>query len=852
MIRAEKLNKTYDRHSRHSNRVLKDVSFTLPDRGFVCILGPSGCGKTSLLNVIGGLDRFDNGTLSTDNVDVHGYGTRAYERERNINFGYIFQNYYMLDEHSAAYNVYLGLHSLKLTHAEKLRRVRQALEAVDMERYINRNVGELSGGQQQRVAIARALARRPRVIFADEPTGNLDEANTINICTLLRRAAKNSLVIMVTHEERIARFFADRIITLRDGELISDNNDWQRDPLSTEVNQTVYTDGLAEMDFSSDEDKGEDSVTLRMMRDPEAPPVDLTVAVLADRIVIKVDDTRRVQLGTSEDEPKIVSGSVPELTLEEIDRQESDSQDALFNSTPAEYASPGNGITLPMMMREARSLGRGHGMKRIGMRLFLILLTALTLWMTGDFIFISSIDPTEFILTDSRTLNITIEQGPNIDLAVVEGEDESAIYNRTAADIRADYIERLENSGLDIDFLPSVASSLTVEAALFSQLESVTLRAPAFSNISIDRFDESTLIYGRMPENYTEIVVDKLVLQAILKTNTLFANSITDTRLFLGKTVSYGVRDLHLTIVGISDSGERSVFMSKTTMACVSAGGGNVLSFSELKALYPGEYDDMDFSVDEYGYYPCAINLPAAGYIWKRSIPSEESPNLHVIYRLGTNSFFAKYGVELPELKALIIVSDESVDSMIKNGYTAGKFSIYCEDKEAVREYLSKTTEDEKAGYIIVKVSDPYEENMNEYREAARLRADARLIVTVTVIALCIVMLYLLCRTQAQGRIKLLAVYRLLGIPKRKLHLIFSFEAILSALTTVLPAAVIIGGGIPLLNMSNDIELAITLPWYVTVAVAVIITIYFIFVSILPLFRLLSSPPAGLAAKYDI
>lgn len=248
MIEIKSLNKTYDRGRPGDNRVLKDITFSLPDKGFVCILGPSGCGKTSLLNAIGELDRFDNGTLSTGDTRVSRYGTAAYEAERNRNFGYIFQNYYLLENHTVAYNVYLGLHSLKLSHAEKLKRVRMALKAVEMERYIRRRVGELSGGQQQRIAIARALARRPRVIFADEPTGNLDEANTRNICTFLRQASRESLVIMVTHEEHIARFFADRIITLEQGQICRDEADWDRKDLLLDSDQVLYT-----ADFSDSE-----------------------------------------------------------------------------------------------------------------------------------------------------------------------------------------------------------------------------------------------------------------------------------------------------------------------------------------------------------------------------------------------------------------------------------------------------------------------------------------------------------------------------------------------------------------------------------------------------------------------
>ncbi|MDE7212066.1 MAG: ABC transporter ATP-binding protein, partial [Lachnospiraceae bacterium] len=241
MIEIKNLNKTYDKKSRNANHVLRDISLTLPDTGFVCIVGTSGCGKTSLLNAIGGLDTFDNGTIATQNTTVSKSGTREYEQERNNSFSYIFQNYYLLSDHSVAYNVYLGLHSLALSHKERLARVKEALAAVNMSRYARRIVGELSGGQQQRVAIARALARRPRVIFADEPTGNLDEENTRNICTLLRKISKTSLVVMVTHEEHIARFFADRIITLGDGKILSDEDGWKRGNLEGGVGSTLYT-----------------------------------------------------------------------------------------------------------------------------------------------------------------------------------------------------------------------------------------------------------------------------------------------------------------------------------------------------------------------------------------------------------------------------------------------------------------------------------------------------------------------------------------------------------------------------------------------------------------------------------
>ena len=121
MIKVENLKKVYDKGTRHANEVLHNLSFELPDTGFVCILGTSGSGKTSLLNAIGGLDTFDSGSIITENTEIKKSLSKEMERERNANFGYIFQNYYLLSEHSVAYNVFLGMHSLNIPYDEKLR-----------------------------------------------------------------------------------------------------------------------------------------------------------------------------------------------------------------------------------------------------------------------------------------------------------------------------------------------------------------------------------------------------------------------------------------------------------------------------------------------------------------------------------------------------------------------------------------------------------------------------------------------------------------------------------------------------------------------------------------------------------
>ena len=207
--------------------------------------------------------------------------------------------------------------------------------------------------------------------------------------------------------------------------------------------------------------------------------------------------------------------------------------------------------------------------------------------------------------------------------------------------------------------------------------------------------------------------------------------------------------------------------------------------------------------------------------------------------------------VKIPEIAAYYIVADDAVEDLIIQTLSS-TFTIYCADKEAAMAFMAEKTEMEENGYLNVSVTDPYGETYKVYADAARLRADARTIVTVTILALCMVMLYLLCRVQVQERLGLIAVYRLLGIPKRKLHGIFLLESILSALGTVIPAAAVSWLAVFVLRQIPEIGLELLLPWQAVLAVSCALLAYYALVSLLPLARLLRLPPAQLAAKYDM
>lgn len=214
MIKLKGVSRYFFEGRSNEVRALSGVDLELPTKGMVAIFGRSGCGKTTMLNVIGGLDKATEGRVEIDGKQL----TPDADALRNTSVGYIFQNYNLNKNESCYDNVADALRLLGVKDKAVLdKRVEIALKAVGMEKYSKRLPDTLSGGQQQRVAIARAIVKRPAIILADEPTGNLDEANTVMIMELLRAVAEEHLVLLVTHEEKLVDLYCDEVIELKDG-----------------------------------------------------------------------------------------------------------------------------------------------------------------------------------------------------------------------------------------------------------------------------------------------------------------------------------------------------------------------------------------------------------------------------------------------------------------------------------------------------------------------------------------------------------------------------------------------------------------------------------------------------------
>lgn len=825
MISVRNLKKTYRSGKAAAQEVLHGLSFDLPETGFVCILGRSGSGKTSLLNAIGGLDDFDSGSLEIDGTRITRRDAGEMERQRNRNFGYVFQNYYLLPEHSAAYNVYLGLHSLDLDEREKLKRVQDALRKVDMLRFRKRLVGELSGGQQQRIAIARAIAKSPKVIFADEPTGNLDEESTLNICALLKKLSRTGLVVMVTHEQRLASFFADRIITIEDGRIESDSSQWERSALVSADPNSVYAGDYRDESFASG------GLCLRVLTAEGAESAAVTLVVENGRLLLKTDDKRLVMVSRPADPPQIKEGSRPRLELSAFETALSGETAA---ERPPQKRGRGTGLGVRMLFAEMRTTASKKRMRNIASALFLILLSLMMLLSLSDINAASKIDPEAFITADSHVLRLKFDKGKNYD-------DRSTW---SVSEYVPAVLKLLDDAGLDCDYIPHTNLRFMFNCRILPQYGQLSMSLGKYNLADLDRLDPSTLVYGRMPERYDEIVVDRWVIKNCTDKDGIVQNLIPDSEFMIGKRLYMNRINYYPTIVGICDSGEPSIYLSKAGQLSVGIHGLEAIPYSEFVAI-TGRTELAPIAPGE-----CMLIEENAGKYYMSKIGTELS------FHNGM-SFAVRGAVRGDDagqngITTMLIISDEDVEPLLRGAVeTVTHFDVWCADKAAVRRVLEEGLPAELEGVLLIDVKDTYEEEYTAFMAQRTARLQTRSIITAAVGLLCLVMLYVIQRFRVRDRMGLIAVYRMLGIPGRDSMGVFILENLLLTLQFAVPTVLLAWAAVTLLPVLGVGGLSISIPLWVPFVTLAVIAAAELAVAILAVLRLIGMPPARLAATYD-
>ena len=556
MIELKGLHKFFNKGRQNEIHVINDVSLSLPEKGMVAIFGKSGCGKTTLLNVIGGLDSFGEGSLLVEGNDI----SKNTDEIRNKYIGYIFQNYNLSKTESCFDNVAAALRLCGMTDGEEIKkRVTAALCNVGMENYAKRTPDTLSGGQQQRIAIARAIVKNPRIILADEPTGNLDEANTVMIMDLLKAISREHLVILVTHEANLVDYYCDTVIELSDGKVIGTKNNAIANGFVARDKNDIYLGELERSELSDENalieyygDKPDGKVNIKIVNSGGK----IYVQIGSDKVHV-LDRTSEIKLREGKYEE---SGSTAEKENKTLD----------MSALPrVEATKTGSLFSFKSSVRSGYKANFGKERKR-GKKI----LKGFMGLFASVIVFISAIFGTAFkdiAKADSaynhNVFYVYTPDGKISDTLIgALGKEDSSI----------DYLRLVRGYPRgDSSFSFRAGSFETFGQNDFSTLfgtNAVLLDASLLKNLPLTEGKKDSLLDG-------EMVITSAVANALIKKSSL--GYIDDAKDLLGLVLANSVvtNGKATRIVGIVESDETAVYMNEMTVARYSHSTAN-LSFT--------------------------------------------------------------------------------------------------------------------------------------------------------------------------------------------------------------------------------------------------------------------------------
>lgn len=809
MIKVKGLDKYYNKGKPNEIHVINNTSLVFKNTGLVCILGESGSGKTTLLNTLGGLDTFQSGEIEIDGITLTKSSSREEEKLRNSKFAYIFQEQYLLQEHSVEYNIHLALKMFDISSEEKEARVDYVLQAVDMKKYKKRIVSQLSGGQQQRIAIARALVKSPKIIFADEPTGNLDEANTMRIMSIIKKISKDCLVILVTHEKRIAEFFADRIITIKDGRVISDMGQEGSRTYEYSDDRNLYLKEFDKNELSQEKCK------INYYSKDEICNIELNLVFYQGKLYVQSPKEAEVVYLTSETEMQMVDARKPEMDLKQIEEFD--------YSLTGIKASKRAGLSLGDIYKLARLNVKPLGLKQLFMTISFIITAILMVITLADYLSAAVIDKSYFVTEDSHYISVNASRN-----AVTSDEQYSNSFHRI--------YEEFQNSGFAEDLYLDLNAKLSFSGDSFKQIEHAGGGViSGMSYVTLDHLKEEDLILGRMPQQRNEIVIDRWGIDLILK-HTVFGE-LMELEDFIGLIVDPTISGPSMIIAGICDSGNPTIYVDKYIGISMASWADYIGSLQQLRELLPGQYDNMALKANE-------------------ALVSEETYRDMQVKK--ESYFIAKNGLEykvagtFPEGYDITYVIDDAYYREALDGYicTIRKFMIYSDNKEPVLNYFLQNLGNFDLTNVRLEVEDIYGKQLSDYKADRGDKLNANLIASLATFIISITMLYFTMKSNTIRRAQELTVYRLMGITKRSIMAAFVLEIILITNATVLPVVVVLSGIIKYIAIIPALQFHIVYPWTAVAALLLFLYLSNIIAGILPVYRIVKLPPAQISTKY--
>ena len=801
MITLNQVDKYFNKHKKNEIHVINNISLSL-DKGLIAILGPSGCGKTTLLNVIGGLDKIRKGSIYINDKKISSRNTYQVDKIRNLNVGYIFQDYKLIENLSVYDNLALVLKMVGIKDKNEIKkRIEYILDKVGMLRYKRRPAGMLSGGEKQRVGVARALVKNPDIILADEPTGNLDSKNSLEIMKIIKAISNEKLVILVTHEQDLAKFYASRIIEIQDGTIIKDYKNNANDKLDYRLENSFYL-----KDFKYNNSLKKDNVDIDVYSETK-DKIKLDIVVRNGNIYIKSVNNEKIEVVDNNSSIEFINSNYKKIDKSEVKDLKFDFNNISNENKKLKYSSVLNIFSL--MVKGFKSLFDYTVLKKILLIGFFI---------SGLFIMYA-------VSSLLSTFDIRDEDFTTMNRNYLVLKQNKIKVN--------DYLsfEKDEN----IDYILPGASTVNFEFKIDDYYQtrgqSYTLSG---SLASLDMISEKDLIKGRMPEEINEIVVDKMTLDKMLENDEFKMSGILSYEYLLNREVTNQAYDKSFKIVGISDLKDPSIYTNKDIFInLLYYSTGNELEVHNYElfkeqgkiTLKKGSWPTNDYEV--------IVNISNKDFMpLKKTIDTKVNGKKLKVVGYYDSSYNVDY---------YLVSSNTAKYNLILNSQD---ITIYSKNSD-------KTIDDFRAQkYNILSSYDYSKEN---YKKEMKEQNMSTIIVSSIMIGISLIEMFLMSRSSFLSRIKEIGIYRAIGVKKSDIYKMFYGEILAINIIATLPGVLFMAYALKTLGSSADLLERMYMVTPITVLMAIVLIFVFnSIVGLIPVFNVLRKTPAQILSRYDL
>lgn len=799
MLQIKKVNKYYNRHRKNQIHVINNTTLTMDKTGLVALLGPSGCGKTTILNTIGGLDKINKGQIYINGQKISSRFPHKVDKIRNLNIGYIFQDYKLIDNMSVYDNIKLVLKLIGLKDKTEIdKRITYVLDKVGMLRYKNRPASMLSGGERQRVGIARAIAKDPDIILADEPTGNLDSKNSLEIMKIIRAISKEKLVILVTHEQNLAKFYASRIIKLEDGKVIEDYPNDNDDILDYEIENTFY---LKDMHKETPTDE----VTIYKNNDEATQKINIDIVVRGANIYIRSNTPQKPVIVDQDSTIELIDDHYKAQSKKDIDKYTFDFSNIVNNNYKKKYSSILNPITLII-----------EGFKKVINYSFLKKILLAGFFLSGIFIMYASSSIAK-VLTINDEDFITI----NKNYLIVESKKN---------DLNT-YLENEQTPEVNYIIPSNSIVKFTVDYKEYYQT-STTNDTLSASISDTGMITKDNLIYGRLPENNNEVVVDIMSINKMFKEQSYAKMAgITTVQSMIGREIKLqGL--LTYTIVGLTDLKSPSIYMSKDNFT-------NVLSLSDY---------DTDLKLLSYDIISPKVTLKE-GRIPTNDYEAIININQKEDYKIGKKLDTKVAGTPLtvvgyydsPDNYDYILTNENTIK--YNNITTLSNYVIYTSNKEnTVEAFHAKN----------LNIKDSYESSKEAYKKEMSSHTKNVIIASLITLIISLIEIFLMTRASFLSRIKEIGILRAVGVKRSDIYKMFIGEIIATTTLGCLPGIALMYYILTKLQTIPYLKSMILASPLVLLIAIISIYIFNIIVGLIPVFNTVRKTPASILSRHDL